>query len=65
MVMVLVELPLATKLVGLAPTVEVLGSTGELAKNSTEAVSTTFTVPFTTALSILLPVVVEDTLPEV
>jgi hypothetical protein len=61
-VIVLVAVPLAATLVGLATTVELL-ALGEPAVKVTVAVSTTFTVPFTNALITALPVVVEATVP--
>jgi len=61
-VIVLVADPSATRVVGLPTTVE-LAADGVLATNVTSAVSTTFTVPLTTALIVEVPVVVEETVP--
>jgi hypothetical protein len=61
-VIVLVADPSATRVVGLPTTVE-LAADGVLATNVTSAVSTTFTVPFTTALMVEVPVVMDETVP--
>src|SRR3989304_9188881 len=63
-VMVIVEtsIPSATTLAGNASTVEVV-PLGAPAVNVTTAVSTTFTLPFTTALIVALPVVNDFTVP--
>src|SRR3990172_6081219 len=63
-VMVIVEtsIPSATTLAGNASTVDI-DALGAPAVNVTTAVSTTFTLPFTTALIVALPVVNDFTVP--
>ncbi len=61
-VIVLVAVPSATTLVGLAATVDVAPDGGP-ATNVTAAVDVTFTVPFTTALIVDVPIVVDRTVP--
>ncbi len=61
-VMVLVAVPFATTLVGLATTVELVALTAP-AVNVTVAVEVTFTLPFTTALIVAVPIVVDLTEP--
>ncbi len=61
-VIVLVNIPFATTLVGAATTVELVALTAP-AVNVTVAVEVTFTLPFTTALIVAVPIVVDLTVP--
>jgi hypothetical protein len=61
-VMVDVATPSASTVVGAALTL-LVAPDGAPAVNVTEAVSTTFTLPFTTALIVAAPAVIEDTVP--